>query len=112
MMRSVREAGKGLLGAGCCVSTAALMSLFLRDSANVRFVAPIICLQVVIVVSLHWGRGAGIVGALLSAVIIDVFLFPPFRSMKVTDPTELMMLLVLVGGAVFVYVLTSKVRSQ
>jgi hypothetical protein len=73
---------KNLLGVGFCATTAALLSFFLRDSANVRFVAPVICLQVVIFVSLLWGRTTGMVGSLVAVVIIAVFLFPPFDSIR------------------------------
>jgi hypothetical protein len=73
---------KNLLGVGFCATTAVLLSFFLRDSANVRFVAPVICLQVVIIVSLLWGRITGMVGSLVAVVIIAVFLFPPFDSVR------------------------------
>jgi hypothetical protein len=76
---------RGSLGVGFCVATAALLSAYLKDGENVRFVAPVICLQVVI----------------LASVIFAVFLFPP-NGLAIQDVTERIMLLILIGGTLIV----------
>lgn len=92
---------RGSLGVGFCVATAALLSAYLKDGENVRFVAPVICLQVVILVSLYWGRVTGVIGSLLASVIFAVFLFPP-NGLAIQDVTERIMLLILIGGTLIV----------
>ena len=96
---------KPWLGASLCVSTALLLSAFLRDSANVRFVAPIICLQIVVLVSLLCGRLSGLIGALMSSLVFAFFLFPPVGHFAIRDPTELLMLLLFLLCTVCVFCL-------
>ena len=86
---------------GFCVATAALLSAYLKDGENVRFVAPVICLQVVILVSLYWGRVTGLVGSVLSSLIFAIYLFPP-HGIAIQDGTERAMLIMLIGGTLIV----------
>ena len=101
----IRSGLKGSLGVGFCLATAGLLSFFLKDSENIRFVAPIICLQVVILVSLLWGRVTGLIGALLATLTFTLFLFPPIGSFAIRDTVELFMVIVLIGGSLFVVAL-------
>ena len=84
---------KHWLGASLCTSTALLLSAFLRDSTNVRFVAPIICLQMVVLVSLLCGRLSGLIGALVATLVFAFFLFPPVGHFAISDSMEVLMLL-------------------
>jgi len=86
---------------GLCAATAALLSAYLKDGENVRFVAPAICLQVVILVSLKWGRVTGLVGSLLACLIFAIFLFPR-NGIAIQDTTERVMLMMLIGGTLIV----------
>ncbi len=105
--RSFRSGLKCSLGVGFCVATAVLLSVFLRGAESIRFVAPMICLQVVIVVSLHWGRLTGLIGSVLASLTFDIFLFPP-SGLAIHDSTERLMLLLLLGGAVCVAALVPR----
>ena len=80
------------LGVALCIATAVLLCVFLKDSADLRLVAPAICLQIVIVASLHWGRLAGLMGTVLAGFILALFLFPPIGSLAIYDATERLML--------------------
>jgi len=86
---------------GLCAVTAALLSAYLKDGENVRFVAPVICLQVVMLVALRWGRVTGLIGSLLACLIFAAFLFPP-NGLAIQDVTERVMLLILIGGTLIV----------
>jgi K+-sensing histidine kinase KdpD len=99
---------KGSLGVCCCVVTAVLLSVYLNDGENIRFVAPVISLQVVILVSVKWGRVVGLIGSLLSVVIFATFLFPPVGSFAIHDPAEAAMLLLLIAGSVCVAALVRR----
>jgi K+-sensing histidine kinase KdpD len=99
---------KGSVGVGCCVLTAVLLSVYLKDAENIRFVAPVLCLQVVLLVSVKWGRAAGLIGSLLATLIFAIFLFPPVGSFAIHDPAEGTMLLLLIAGTVCVSALVSR----
>jgi K+-sensing histidine kinase KdpD len=108
----IRSSLSGLLGVGFCVATAAMLSFFLKDSENIRFVAPIICLQVVILVSLLWGRVTGLIGTLLATLTFTLFLFPPIGSFAIHDTVESLMLFVLIGSSLFVVALVPNKSSK
>ncbi len=98
----MRPSLKCSLGVAVCAATAVVLCVFLNDSADLRLVAPAVCLQVVIVASLHWGRLSGLVGAVLSGLIMGVFLFPPIGSLAIHDAMERLMLTGFVAGSLFV----------
>jgi K+-sensing histidine kinase KdpD len=96
------------LGIGICATTAALLAFFLKDTPDIRFVAPMICLQVVTLVTVLWGRKSGLIGTLLANLIFALFLFPPRGSIVIHDSTERLMLLAFDGCAFCILWLASQ----
>jgi K+-sensing histidine kinase KdpD len=84
----VSAAVKFVAGMAVCPIVAVLLTLLLRDGDPIRLAAPAICLQVVIVTALFVGRLPAAIGAVLSAITFAVWLFPPYGSFWIHDPTE------------------------
>ena len=77
-----------LLGVVACAGTAALLCVFLREEGDIKRVAPVICLQVVIAMSLLVGRLAGMIGSIVASLTFALFLFPPYGSLAIESPAE------------------------
>jgi K+-sensing histidine kinase KdpD len=99
---------KSLFGIAACAGTAVLLTIFLKDGADVRPAAPAICLQVVIFASVYWGRLSGIIGSITASLTFDIFLFPPIGSMAIRDPTELAMLTLFQLAALGVFLISPR----
>lgn len=65
-----------------------MLCALMNSGWEFRVAAPMICLQVVIVVSLFWGRIPGIVGALSAGMIFYVWLFPPVGTLVLENPSD------------------------
>lgn len=99
---------KSLLGIAACVGTAVLLTVFLKDGADIRPAAPAICLQVVIFASVYWGRLSGIIGSITASLTFDIFLFPPIGSIAIRDPIELAMLTLFQLAALGVFLISPR----
>jgi K+-sensing histidine kinase KdpD len=66
---------KPLFGIVACAGTAVLLTIFLKDGADVRPAAPAICLQAVIFASVYWGRVSGVIGSIAASLTFDIFCF-------------------------------------
>jgi K+-sensing histidine kinase KdpD len=95
---------KPLTGIVLCMCGAILLSLVMRDP-DIRLIAPMLCILVVIGVAFRWGRAAAILGAGTANLIFDFFLFPPLGSIRVSDPAEVMSMALLQVSAVSVAIL-------
>ena len=73
-----------------------------------RPIAPMICLQVVTLVTVLWGRKSGLIGTILANLIFAFFLFPPRGSIVIHDSTERLMLLAFDGCAFCIFWLASQ----
>jgi K+-sensing histidine kinase KdpD len=79
---------KSLPGIGFCLCAAVLLSLVLNNDEDVRLVAPLMCLFIVIATSLYWGRMAAILGGSVASLTFSIFFFPPLGSIRVSDPAD------------------------
>jgi hypothetical protein len=79
---------KSFAGIAFCVCSAVLLSFLLNDDPEIRLVAPLINLFVVIATSFLWGRMAAIVGGSAASLTFAALLFPPLGSIRVSDPSE------------------------
>lgn len=82
------------------IGTAGILSIFLNDDAEIRLVAPLVCLFVVMAASFVWGRTAAILGSVGATLTFATLLFPPIGRLQVDDPGERMVLLVFQVAAV------------
>ena len=84
---------KSCVSATVCAGAAVLLSALMNSGWEFRVVAPMICLQAVIVVSLFWGRLPGLVGAVAASLTFAIWLFPPIGSFAIHDPADRVILL-------------------
>ncbi len=84
----MRATVRCLTGIAVCALPAAMLCFFLRDGATLRLVAPILCLQVVIVAALHLGRWPAVMGAVIAGFTFALLLYPPYGSLWIHDPAE------------------------
>lgn len=97
---------KFMAGIAACAATAALLTTYLRDVGTIRLAAPAICLQVVIATALLAGRIPALIGALLADLMFALWLFPPYGTAWVSDPTERVVLtLFLIASLVITMIL-------
>ena len=73
-----------IIGILLCTSAAALLAA-LFASSSVKLALPLICLAVVLAVAARFGSATGILGSILSAVLLAYFVFSPVHSLRVTD---------------------------
>ena len=104
--RAVRVTLKNIAGTVVCAATALSLTLFLRDGATIRLAAPAICIQVVIITALFWGRMSALIGAVIAGMTFALFLYPPYGHLWVHDPAERVMLTVFEIAALCVVRLT------
>ncbi len=103
---------KSWLGIGICVAAAAFLCILLNDSADARFIAPALCLQAVILVSLYFGRVSALVGSAVTSLILTLFLFPPIGSLRIHDRLEIGMLLVFQAASILVALISPRLRPR
>lgn len=84
----MRGALRLFAGIAVCTVTAALLSILLRDGATIRLAAPVICIQVVIVTAVCWGRWPALIGAVMAGFTFALLLYPPYGSLWIHDPAE------------------------
>lgn len=97
---------KNIAGTVVCAATAFSLTLFLRDGATIRLAAPAICIQVVIITALFWGRMSALIGAIIAGMTFALFLYPPYGHLWIHDPAERVMLTVFEIAALCVVRLT------
>lgn len=97
---------KNIAGTALCAATALSLTLFLRDGATIRLAAPAICIQVVIITALFWGRTSAFIGAIIAGFTFALWLYPPYGHLWVHDPGERIMLTVFEVAALCVVRLT------
>ncbi|MGZ4789858.1 MAG: DUF4118 domain-containing protein [Terriglobales bacterium] len=94
-----------LIGVALTAWCAALLCIIFEGRGHGAAV-PVAFIVVVTVVAIRFGALAGMVGALISAVIFAYFLYQPLGTVSVDDPTARMNLAWLVlGGLAFSYLL-------
>ena len=103
---------KTLAGIAVCAATAASLTLLLRDGANIRLAAPVICIQTVIIAAMFWGRLSALIGAVVAGVTFALWLFPPYGHLWITDPAERITLTLFELAALCVVVLAPPARSH
>lgn len=96
---------KSVVGIGVCTGVATVLTVLLGEAGEVRFAAPAICLLVVIVTSVYFGRLSGFLGAHAAALTMALWLFPPIGSLWVQEHAAQAMLIVLQAGATGVVLL-------
>jgi two-component system sensor histidine kinase KdpD len=79
---------KSSLGLAACSVAASLLIIVLQDGRDVRLAAPAVCLQVVILTALFFGRWPALIGSVLASLTFALFLFPPLGSLAIDDPRE------------------------
>lgn len=100
-----------LAGIAVCTGIAALLTVFLRDGASIRLVAPAICIQAVIITALYWGRIAALIGAIIAGLTFALWLYPPYGHLWIHDPAERITLTLFEVAALCVVTLTPPDRS-
>ena len=100
MSERANRALRSSLGVAFCTSTALLLSLFQRDTADFRTACLGVCLLAVAVTSLFFGRWAAIIGSASVSLTLAIWLFPPIGSVAVNNPAERQMLLLFQIGAI------------
>lgn len=103
---------KTLAGIAVCAATAASLTLLLRDGANIRLAAPVICIQTVIIAAMFWGRLSALIGAVVAGLTFALWLFPPYGHLWITDPSERITLTLFELAALCVIVLAPPSRSH
>ena len=98
---------KTFAGILLCVCSAVLLSLVLNDDPEIRLIAPLICLFVVIATSFLWGRMAAILGGAAASLTFSALLFPPLGSLRVSDPGDRTVLILFQLSAIGVSFLSS-----
>jgi K+-sensing histidine kinase KdpD len=71
-----------------CSGVALLLCVLMNDGWEFRVAAPMLCLQAVIVVSLLWGRMAGLSGAIGAGITFAIWLFPPLGRLAIRTPED------------------------
>src|SRR5438477_9474498 len=95
-----------LVGFVLCGCTACLLSLVFWNS-QVRVLAPILFLLVVVAVAIYFGRAVGIAGTLFGAAVFAFWLYPPVGSFGVSSDARGNLNAFLLGGLVLSYLLGS-----
>ena len=103
---------KNLAGTAVCAATALSLTLFLRDGATIRLAAPAICIQVVIITALFWGRLSAFIGAIIAGMTFALWLYPPYGHLWVHDPAERVTLTLFEVAALCVVRLSPPDRSS
>ena len=91
-----------VIGVAACTFAAWMLTLFLDGSRETRLVAPAMCLLVVIVTTIYFGRLAGIIGAALASCVLAIFLYSPVGTLYVEEHAARTMLNLFLIGAVVV----------
>ncbi|KAA6465170.1 DUF4118 domain-containing protein [Acidobacteria bacterium AB60] len=107
----VRTMLKTLAGIAVCAATAFSLTVFLRDGATIRLAAPAICIQVVIIIALFWGRTSAFIGAIIAGMTFALFLYPPYGHLWIRDPAERVSLTLFELAALCVVLLSPAARS-
>jgi hypothetical protein len=81
----VHTTHKSVLSVAICGGTALLLSFLLRDGGDVRYAAPALCLLVVIVVSVYFGRVAGIYGSVAANLTLAFALYLPLGGLYIQE---------------------------
>ena len=100
------------IGIAVCASAALVLALFLNESRETRLAAPIMCLMVVIVTTIYFGRSAGILGAAAASCVLAVFLYSPVGSLYVEEHSARTMLNLFLIAAVAVAFLVPRRSGQ
>lgn len=109
----VRANLKLAIGVAVCSLAALVLALFLNESRETRLAAPPMCLLVVIVTTIYFGRLAGILGAAAASCVLAVFLYSPFGSLYVEEHAARTMLnLFLVGAAVVAFLVPRRLDQD
>lgn len=96
-----------LTGTLLCVSVALVAGLALSGSSS-GSVAPLGLILLFALAALHYGRYVGLIGCLLSALVL-AWVYPPVNSLAVADPElRANLAYMVVGGALFALFLPSE----
>ena len=87
MFQLTREWHRCAVGTLICVSAAGLATLAFHTFAFKTFV-PLLFIIVVVLVALHLGSAAGILGTIGAALVFAEFLFDPIRSIRVSNSAQ------------------------
>ncbi len=94
-----------VMGVFVCAGSAALFAALFGRHPAAKWL-PIVFLAVVFLVALRFGTMVGILGSLAAAVVFAYMLFPPLRSVAVSDQAARSNLAwMLLGGTVISFLL-------
>ena len=108
----VRAKVKPVIGVVVCTLAAVLLTMFLNGSREMRLAAPPMCLLVVIVTTIYFGRWAGILGAISASCVLAVFLYSPIGTLYVEERAARTMLNLFLIGALAVAFLVRRRPSR
>ena len=77
---------KVIAGTAVCTFTAIALAVTLQDAGELRMAAMAVCFIAVIATAILAGRLAASLGALFSAIVFAVWLFPPIGSVTISEP--------------------------
>jgi K+-sensing histidine kinase KdpD len=99
-----------LLPLGCVGVTTILVDLVLENS-TLKF-EPIIYLIPVVICAIRWGLLAALVGVAASAAVADFFFLPPVYSFAISDPSQIIELLLFLFVAVVTSNLAARLKNE
>ena len=73
-----------MIGTLLCTSAAVLLAALFAFS-SMRVSLPLICLAVVLAIAASFGAATGILGSVLSSLVLAYFVFSPVYSLRVSD---------------------------
>lgn len=97
-IRQLKALRRSLHGALLC-GTLAIVAAYLFREYSFSLDLPLCFIAVLLVTTVLWGRVAGIVGSIVSAITFTLLLFAPFGSFAVSDAVaKLNLACMLMGG--------------
>ena len=73
------------IGTLLCASAALTLALTFNQS-RLELVLPIICLAIVVAVAARFGVATGVLGSIVSALLLAYFVYAPEHSLRIADP--------------------------
>lgn len=105
------HSGRGYVAALAFAALTTLLATPLLGHISLLNIMPLFFIGVV-VTSIAWGRGPGIVAALASVLCFDFFFVPPRFSLSVADSESLVSFAVMLGISLVLGHLTAALREQ
>src|SRR6185437_15632141 len=99
------------IGTLLCASVALLLALAFNQT-HLEFVLPLICMAVVVAVAARYGAATGVLGSVVSALLLAYFVYAPEHSFEIANAEARSNLSWLLLGGISLSFLFAPVRTR